>query len=495
MLYVAQHQTRPERQRMKPGTFVLVISTLLFAATSAVAAQATLGGIRGTVTDSVRGRPLEGAKVIAAPVNTGETDPLITTTDATGNFAFQNVSPATYALSFESALLDSLEFGGISRRVTVVARQVVTADLAIPSGTTLRAMACPGVAFKPGTGALLGVVTDADGERPLPGARMVVEWSELLADSAAKGARMETRSASATSDGAGQYYLCGLPTNTWLATQVQHNSRAGTALQTAIADAAGVVVLNVSFSGTGSHLVVENDRAETDSVPAALTGSAILAGTIRGPAGQPLAGVQVRVLEAAAAARTNERGEYLLDALPAGTHEVEARQIGYAYVRRSVELRSGTRTRQDITLKRVVSLDSVRVIAQRAQYPLFETHRKENFVGHFLDAEQLANRHFSIISDMLVSMPGFTVAGNGPNFTPVSRWPTPRCKQRQPFPGLLNVVIDNAPWQDINEIHLNDIGAIEFYRDPTTAPVQFNADCGLIIVWTKDMRKRASAPE
>ncbi|MDQ2665741.1 MAG: carboxypeptidase-like regulatory domain-containing protein [Gemmatimonadota bacterium] len=463
-----------------------LMSTVCVLGVSAPLTAQILGGtIRGIVTDSVRVRPLAGARVSAVRVDAPEEEARFTATNDSGAYALSALAPGRYAVSFVSGLLDSLEFGGPVHQVMIANGETVTADLAIPSGRTLRRMACPGVALDAHTGVLFGVTLNADLERPVGGAHVVVAWRELASDTTS-GAAFVERSAAATSDDAGQYRLCGIPSDQWLAVQMQSAGRAGTVLRTLVEDAVGVAVQNLSLSAVDAPSLASADS----SAAKLLSGTATLSGTVRTTNGQPVTGAQLRVTGAASSARTNERGEFQIGSLPAGTQELEVRAIGYAEVRRAVELRSGRTAHEDIQLRRAVSLDSIKVVAKRQQYPLFETHRKENFFGYFLDAEEIMARQVVTAADLLVTMPRIGIGGvGGPHLIPMSRGATPRCAHLPTHAGELNVVIDNAPYQGIYDVRLDEIGAMEFYASPTTAPPQFEANCGLVIIWTKAMRK------
>ena len=107
-------------------------------------AQASRGVIRGTIIDSIRGRPLVGARVSVIAFDAPDDSARTTTTDDLGAYMVTSLAPGTYAVRFASALLDSLEFGGPPRRATIANGENITVDLGIPSGHTLRGLACPG---------------------------------------------------------------------------------------------------------------------------------------------------------------------------------------------------------------------------------------------------------------------------------------------------------------------------------------------------------------
>src|SRR5215204_6292943 len=122
--------------------------------TAPLRAQSAPGRLEGVVTDSAHARWPEGASVLAVradpPAHSGGT-----TVDNRGRYRIDSLPAGRYMVEFASPFLDSLE-------VTVHAGRAARLDFAIPSGRTLRAGACPGMALTAGTGALMGRLLDAD---------------------------------------------------------------------------------------------------------------------------------------------------------------------------------------------------------------------------------------------------------------------------------------------------------------------------------------------
>ena len=82
----------------------------------------------------------------------------------------------------------------------------------------------------------------------------------------------------------------------------------------------------------------------------------------------------------------------VLSGPPAGTQEIEVRQFGFGVARGPVDLRNEQRTRLDVHLEQVTSLDAMNVVAtQTSTYPEFEQRRKEAMGGRFLDERRSAN--------------------------------------------------------------------------------------------------------
>jgi hypothetical protein len=247
---------------------------------------------------------------------------------------------------------------------------------------------------------------------------------------------------------------------------------------------AGVLVRNLSFTASGARVLADAGAPALDDSLAQrlLAGTAALAGTVRRTGGAPVAGAQAHVLGTAPVGRTDQQGRFSLSGLPAGTHELEVRQIGFGVVRRTVELRSGRTTAADVTLERAVSLDSVRVVARRLRYPEFETRRRWSMSGRFLDEDEIESRHATTLMNLVAMLPGFRVQGDGPNATLVS-------SSSVGFGGMCpaNVVIDGMQGRRINDVPLSLVGAIESYPRGG-GPMQYARACGTLVIWTKRAR-------
>ena len=443
---------------------------------------AAVGAIEGIIADSIHARPLAGVRVQAIRVDAPDDSTLVTVADVLGRFRFERLHPGRYALSILSPFLDSLEFGGPATQLSVVARGVAHVDLAFPSGTTLRSAACPGLTLLSRTGALVGHVSDADTERPLGGASVLVAWSDLRIDSVTHAATSEERFAQADADSMGSFRLCGVPTGEWLVVQVHHANRAGAVLRLSIGDAVGVLVRNFSFSAAGSRPLGAaggETSADTLALPA-IVGTASVSGTVRVASGQPVVGAQVRVIDGGRAARTDGSGRFSLTALPAGTHDIEVKVIGYRVERRPMELRNGVTLHLDVELERAVMLDSVAVVARRVRYPEFERRKREAMSGYFRDEAELSEHHAHNTSELVWTIPGFRVSGQGADAKVVSA----RGRVSGGACGPV-IVVDYLRIERINDVPPSTIGAMEFYPSQISAPMPFRSPCGTIMIWTK----------
>jgi hypothetical protein len=451
----------------------------LLLATQLAAAQQT-ARIEGVLTDSTHNKPLSDATVFITRVEPAQPEFLRTlVTDRDGRYRLDSLAAGRYSVWFSHPALDSLDLAVALHEITLAAGQHGRADFAIPSGATLRQGACPGVQFPPRTGAVIGTVINAETDKPLAGASVVVGWTDIAVDRTTLRATTTERTGSVRVDSAGVYRLCGVPTGSVLVLQVQSDGRAGSALQTDVSDSVGIKRLDLSFSAKASRVLAIAAPSADTATTELLTGTAIMTGTVRNSAGTPLAEVTLRVVDAAGSARSDSLGRFTLNGLPAGSQVLEARRLGYFIGRQPVGLHNGRTIDVQLRLDRIVSLDSIRVVAQRNKYREFEQNKHSAF-GRFFTADQIAERHAFETSELFYMIPGFRVVGSGFDARVASGRVSGLGR-----PCLPNVVIDNMQHQEINLIRPSDIGAMEVYSDATGGPVGANRGCGAIVIWTK----------
>jgi len=330
-------------------SFALSTLAALTLLSAPLGAQGT-GRIEGTITDSIHAAPLANANVLAVRV---EPEPSVSSgvaTDARGRYRIDSLAAGRYMVEFASPLLDSLEITLPPREVSVVEGKATRVAFALPSGRTLRLAACPGLTLDSETGAVVGRLVDADTDRPLAGAKVVVAWQDISVDRKTLTPAVVERTGAVASDSLGRYRLCGVPTGSWLAIQVQADGRSGSPIRLQVPDSAGVAVRHLSISSSSARPIDDSASvAAADTVPPPpLTGTALISGVVRGVGGLPLSGAQVRVVGARGTALSDERGRFELRDLPAGTQVLEAKRIGYLLAQQPVELRAARQIAQDL---------------------------------------------------------------------------------------------------------------------------------------------------
>ncbi len=469
------------RGRLPIRTLVLVA----LAATSLGAQQPARGRIAGEIRDSVHARPLDGAVVLVTRLEPRPSQFLSTVTDERGRYALDSLSAGRYSVAFSSALLDSLQLTIPPREVRLKDDERVRLDFALPSSHTLRMGACPGVNVPSGKGAIVGQVLDADADRALGGAQVVVTFTEIGVDKSTLTPVVHERAGSVRTDSLGQYHVCGVPTDSYVMMQVQHDGHAGSALRVTVDDEVGVLRRDLSLSAAGSRAIAVLDstgsRADTAALPP-LRGSAAISGTVRSGTGLPLARSQVRLLDAAPTAFTDSLGRFSLAGLPAGTQQLEVRHVGYQIARVPVELRDGRAVQQEIVLPRFAQLDTMRVVAKRSRYAEVQGRAKVGAMGHVFDEAEIAKRQPREVSDLLRLVTGFRIRGEGLDAKIIS---TRGVTSLQTQLCEANIVIDGMQHQEINLIPASDVGVVETYSGPAGAPPQYDSSCGVILIWTK----------
>jgi hypothetical protein len=218
-----------------------------------------------------------------------------------------------------------------------------------------------------------------------------------------------------------------------------------------------------------------------------LTGTASVAGRVPGPTNEPVAGVQLSVRDARGTATSDSGGRFLLTGLPAGAQVLVARRLGYALTERVVELRAGQRTTVDVRIERMAALDSMRVTALGGRYREFEFNRGANIFGRYLTRDQILRRRPADNADLLYHLGGFTVIGHGGAAAVYSKR-----EMRKPDPCPANVVIDGVQGRRINDVRPLRIVGLEAYEGPSTFTSDYEAKCGLIVIWTSAWRAPGS---
>ena len=439
-----------------------------------------VGRLGGTVTDSAHARPLAGVRVVAIGAGARADARGSATTDTVGHFRIDSLPPGKYIVGIESPLLDSLEIAPPTREAIVDEGGTTSVELATPSGAKLRAAVCPGVTLPPATGAIYGRVVSAETESPLADVTVAMMWRELDLDRKTLRPVSGTGSTAVTTDAGGWYFVCGVPTGTWIEMELQSEGRASPVVRALVNDTVGVAIRHLSFAASAAQ-PVSYQSTPGAKVPAAapLSGRARLTGVVRSTGDLPVASAEVSVRGAVARTRTDSIGRYSLAALPAGTQMLEVRRVGYAVAERPVELRADTAMTADVRLQRVVNLDSMRVVAINARYTEFEEHRRGSLFGRFLGEKEMEwQRRMPYASDIIEKFPMFRVSGEGPKAVVIDPTVWPPCK--------VNVVVDGMEHQEINDTPPMIIGAMELYRAGAPAPPEIIDNwCGSIVIWTK----------
>jgi hypothetical protein len=488
---------RAEIGRTRPtaaASVLLVLASLVLAAPLG----AQTGRIEGTIKETARPRGVKGASVMIARLDPDPPVAFGAKPDEQGRYHFDEVPVGRYMIQLTHEALDSLELSLPASEVFIAEGRTAEVAFSLPTSLALRDAVCRGLTLGKETGAVTGHVYDADTEQPLANADVALSWTDLSFDRKTMHSSKEQHDNWVRTGPRGEYRICNVPIGSWLLIQLQYHGRAGNAVRVSVSPEEAVVVRNLSLSVSEAPTLTTLDSAGAfvrglDHEPSAddslgdglyLTGSAAVTGVVLGENGRPLADVEVRVLNARPVTRTDAAGRYTLNNLPSGTQLLAVRRIGYLVGDVAVELRPNRVVSQNVLLRRVVSLDSIRVVARRSRYADFEYRRRNSAMGRFLTAGDLAKQHATELAPVIQHVGGFTVVGFGPNaqvYSTAAKAGRPNCKE-------VNVVIDGVDQATINMVPPHDIAALEIYPEAAGAPGQYRAECGLIVIWTKKWR-------
>ena len=473
------------------------ILAALVAAASGLTAQVLPGqsAAVGTVFDSIRLRPLAGARIRL------DSSGLFAVADADGRFRLEGISAGPHYLRVEHPLVDSL---GLAIRTPVApfgAVETKIVEIATPSQETMVNTSCSSVWRSRGPTMLTGRIREADTGAPAIGAKVSLVWYEIAT---VGGIRKTPRVREAPVGPDGVYRICGLPAELEGKAQVIRGGVTSGDVPIIFGqDLVGLRSLSIAQAGT---VITEETAPQTDSVgkpaaqapPPRMYGTAKLTGRVLNKASAPIEGAHVQLDGANRATLTRANGEFTLDSLPAGTQTVSARKLGFALTETAVDLSSRDVTRVTVLMDDFVPvLETVRVTAsrERALDDVGFAGRKRSSGGWFMDGQEVTNRTMSKFSDVLRSAPGISIQRSGDKQYITS--------SRDPVNGCVKIWIDGNQWQQLEAGDVDDflrpgeVGAIEVYSNSTT-PAQFEGasrgSCSTIVVWTSRRLDRNKKP-
>jgi hypothetical protein len=223
------------------------------------------------------------------------------------------------------------------------------------------------------------------------------------------------------------------------------------------------------------------------AVPArAQSPTSSIGGVVYDSSGYALPSADVRVRGTKLQARTNERGEYILTALPSGDLVLEVRRFGFRPLDLELALAPGEAREVNVELTLIATvLDTVHVeaLSDLVVTPLqvFE-QRKAQYPGVFYTREDIERRAPGRASDLLRSAPGVRIVGRGIGGAIVVMGRS-RCRPIYWIDGRY------IPSFELDQITPMEIQALEVYRGPSETPPElnrFNAGCGVIAIWTRN---------
>jgi hypothetical protein len=465
------------------------------------------GSIAGTVYDSLSTHaPLANATVVLVERNK------YATSDARGRFRIDSVPDGHYTLGLMHPVLDSLELTPPLVPVDVSGGREATVTLATPSPAVAYAHMCPAPRAN-NTGVIIGHVRDVDDASVLANATVSTLWTEFTVTSGkSEGHRV---GAVAKTNPEGVYLLCGAPTDVPL----DVHTNAGGFFAGPIPFVPDTrLIRRVDFAVSRRDSAArEGLLTDSSKIVTGLPGSASLKGKLLGGDGRPVRDATVGILGTARAARTDANGAFRITNIPAGTHTIEVRAIGFLPATFAIDF--ATHAGRDTTLsisRQAQDLAEVTVKGTASSTAAvdnggFDARRKQG-LGRFVTPEDMARRPSTSLGDVLASVQGMRMQYG------TSGYPLPMLKGITDIgftgfrPGsycIPNFFLDGArflvdgdlrphggtsdqpqhPFSDLSDsVRPEAIKGIEVYANPGTIPAQFDmmssTGCGSIVIWT-----------
>jgi hypothetical protein len=463
-------------------------------------AQAPAARVTGIVYDSMAMRPLKGAVVQLALVPAPGTIASVRSyiTDSLGQFDFATVLPGTYLLGYQHVAVDSLGLRGPMQRIDVRTATTVRAPMAVPSMRAIIRTVCGRDGVKDSLAALIGTVRHSRSGASLPGAFVSLRWGEVILGRDGSMQR-STPIVDVFANDEGWYTAC-VPGGVPMTLRATHETDLSGNVELGVP--AHSVLRRDIFVGAAEATMVAGDtaasgRAREDRIVE--RGGGELRGLVRSLDGEPIAGARVSLISGRDETTTDARGEFVLRALPYGSHTVEARAIGFVPSQVIADIVSFEQKPAEFVLLDVSAylLDTVRVGAVRR----LESSAREGFErrrrggsGYFVDETAIDTMLALSFRDLVRRVPGirFTRGNRIDN----SSQEHIEFMSGQGVPCLPMIFLDGA--RLINEktdldllVHPSAVRRIEAYFRGVAIPAEFasNQECGVLAIWTGPRRK------
>ena len=456
-------------------------SVLLSSAFLRTPQPAVTPAVTGMVFDSLSMTGLGGATVQLVTVD-GRSAMRTTRSTASGHFTFLDVPVGSYLLGFLHPKLDSLGLNPETKRLDIRVDQPLQTQLSIPSGRTIARSVCGASFVTEEAGLLLGFVRGSGNAMPRAGANVVVRWADIVVEKG--GVRREVSTTSATSNGTGQFAVCGVPLN--VPVLINASVEADSSGQFEVTVPGSAFLNRDVFVAPISRLRVRS----LDSMPDVqlLRGTGRLRGRVIGANKRIVRDARVTVWGTGVETTTNPDGEFSLANLPAGTHTLEVRAIGFSPAQIPVDIMDEQASAEVELSAIAVTLDTVRVTAQRAfvSRRLLEIERRQRSgMGHVLTAQEINKRNPWRLTDLLRTVPGIRM-------TP-GRFTADVVRMRNKF-GLgyctpdfyvdnIRVLVDEDFPID-NVVPMDDVMAVEVYTNMVPGDFFASRDCGVVAITT-----------
>lgn len=426
----------------------------------------------GTVRDSTRGVPLEGAVVRVAGTEWADT------TGADGRFRITGLPEGRYSVDLRHPRLDSLGIVELpARDARLAAGELSRVALAVPSWTSLLAASCEAEGTH-----VVGRVRERGAELPLSGVRVTV------GKPSAGGAPPDSSRllAQTVTDARGHFRFCALPPS-------------------------GSVSVRASYLGATADSTVSAARGgavRADLGLAVATRAAVVGRAVDAETGKPIRGAEVRLGagEASWSAVTDEEGRFRMTEVERGRHPLRVDHSAYPAVEDTLRVEPGVSLSVSVRLASdVVPVEPLRVEVERegrervqglgvpeaaTRAYVLSTAEVDSLRGSVGSVESLLRR---------MRVPGLSVRELVNERNPVDRSLCVELARqrggRNPRCNMVQVRVDGAlvaePMTYLENLDVESVERVELIP-PTEAGARFGtgSETGVLLVYTRQGEAR-----
>jgi TonB family protein len=217
---------------------------------------------------------------------------------------------------------------------------------------------------------------------------------------------------------------------------------------------------------------------------------AIVVGKVTAETGMALTGADVAIDGTQFRATTDDRGEFRLPGVPAGTFEVRARRLGFRpdAVRVNVPA-SGT---ESVNISLAVAAQDLQPVFVRGQSIKYTgrlagyyERLERRMSGVFITREQIEREHPRTLNQLLQRTPGITTLRQRDGSVGVRM----RDRTCSPLVWLDGTALPTGQ-VDLDTFEPSTLEGIELYLGSTGAPLRYSwsrdlSNCGTILLWTR----------
>jgi hypothetical protein len=308
-------------------------------------------------------------------------------------------------------------------------------------------------------------VRDAASETPVANSTIDATWVDLSADKVA-GIRQRRYRSQTRSDAHGSFGICGVPASVDVRVQASTDSASS-----------GVIDLPPRDVRVQRRDLSIAKVSESDS-----TRRGVIVGMVTDGAGAPFPNARL-VMDEVPEVRSGADGRFVIRNVPAGTRQVEVLSVGMTPVVSTVDVIAHDTAMLAIQLRKVTTLETVRVTASARTQQFFRAfdERRRSGLGYWLDSTMIAGR--GTMSAVFGGFLSTQVRSDRAGRIRSVMVGTPSCAAVLWLDGVRQV-----DYSVLSDIYPEDLAAVEVYPRAGGLPAELStvrSNCGAVAVWTK----------